>query len=339
MATPLQRDVFIDTIFEAAQSDRDVLFLSADLGAKALDRFRAELPDQFIHPGICEQNMIDVAAGLARSGKKVITYAMASFITARCYEQIKCALAAMNQPVTVVSVGVGLGYDNAGPTHYTTEDLACLRALPGVEVWSPGDAEATQELARLCLDRPALRYVRLERPALEPLYHGAFPTVRDTGLAEIAHGDRVCILSSGYLLHRALEVRDLLRPEGIDLGVIDLFRLKPLDTKQLANTLRHYKKIVTLEEQCLDGGFGSAVLEALNDSQLHRPLLRLGLPNRFFFENGGRSHVLEKCGLNPATIALRIREFIAGQQLAQPTQTGNTLIANPARAAATPDAH
>lgn len=339
MATPLQRDVFIDTIFEAAQADRDVLFLSADLGAKALDRFRADLPDQFIHPGICEQNMIDVAAGLARSGKKVITYAMASFISARCYEQIKCVLAAMNQPVTVVAVGVGLGYDNAGPTHYTTEDLACLRALSGIEVWSPGDAESTRELARLCIERPALRYVRLERPALEPLYDGAFPTVCDAGLAEIVPGENVCVLSSGFLLHRSLEARELLKPEGINLGVIDLFRLKPLDAHRLAELLRNYDKIITLEEQGLDGGFGSAVLEALNDKQLHKTLLRLGLPDRYFFENGGRAHVLEKCGLNPATIALRIREFIAGQQSTHTSYPLDSLITNPARAAATPDAH
>ena len=338
MATPLQRDVFIDTIFEAARADRNVLFLSADLGAKALDRFRSELPAQFIHPGICEQNMIDVAAGLSRSGKKVITYAMASFITARCYEQIKCALAAMNQPVTVVAVGVGLGYDNAGPTHYTTEDLACLRALSGIEVWSPGDAEATCDLAHLCIDRPALRYVRLERPALEPLYNGTFPTVRDDGLTEIASGERVCVLSSGFLLHRALEVRELLRLDGIDLGVVDLFRLKPLNIRSLAAVLDGYDKIVTLEEQCLDGGFGSAVLEALSDHHLHLPVLRLGLPDRYFFENGGRAHVLEKYGLGPEAIAIRIKEFVAGLKPAHLTRPTGQLVAHSARTIATPHA-
>ena len=115
----LMRDVLIQEIYARAKTDRNVLFLSADLGAESLDAYRAELASQFVYPGICEQNMIDVAAGLAAAGKTVFTYAMASFITARCYEQLKVALGAMNKPVTVVSVGVGLGYDDAGPTHYT----------------------------------------------------------------------------------------------------------------------------------------------------------------------------------------------------------------------------
>ena len=115
----LMRDVLIQEIFARAKTNSNLLFLSADLGAESLDQFRAELPAQFIYPGICEQNMIDVAAGLASARKTVFTYAMASFITARCYEQLKVALGAMNQPVTVVSVGVGLGYDDAGPTHST----------------------------------------------------------------------------------------------------------------------------------------------------------------------------------------------------------------------------
>jgi transketolase len=167
----LMRDVLIQEIFARAQRDRKILFMSADLGAESLDSFRETLPSQFIHPGICEQNMIDVAAGLAASGKTVFTYAMASFITARCYEQLKVALGAMKQPVTVVSVGVGLGYDDAGPTHYTTEDMACLRALPGVEIWTPCDEESTREITQECCERPAFRYIRLERPALPEVYH------------------------------------------------------------------------------------------------------------------------------------------------------------------------
>jgi len=134
----LVRDDLIEEVFRQVQRNRSILFMSADLGAQALDDFRAKLPAQFIYPGICEQNMIDVAAGLAKSGKTVFTYAMASFITARCFEQLKCSLGAMRQPVTVVSVGVGLGYDDAGSPHYTTEDIACMRTLSGVEILNSG---------------------------------------------------------------------------------------------------------------------------------------------------------------------------------------------------------
>ena len=136
-----QRDVFIDEIHAAARRDPAICFISADFGAPALDGYRAALPGQFIHAGISEQGTIDLAAGLALAGRKVYVYAMAPFITLRCMEQLKCTLAVMELPVTVIAVGVGLGYADSGPTHYTTEDLACMRALASVTLG--GDARDT----------------------------------------------------------------------------------------------------------------------------------------------------------------------------------------------------
>ena len=305
----LMRDVLIEEVFRQAQRNRNVLFMSADLGAQALDEFREKLPAQFIYPGISEQNMIDVAAGLAKSGKTVFTYAMASFITARCFEQLKCSLAAMQQPVTVVSVGVGLGYDDAGPTHYTTEDIACLRTLSGIEIWTPADEESTREITQLCCERPVFRYLRLERPALPEVYHGNFGDSLETGLSEIVVGDDVCILASGFMLHRALQVRQELQKLGVDAGILDVFRIKPLNTSALLSSLNGYSKVVTLEEQTLPGGFGSAICEVLVDEDVQIPVLRLGLPDRYFFENGGRNHVLEKYGLGIPRLTERIRQF------------------------------
>mgnify|MGYP000878038617 CR=1 FL=1 len=305
----LMRDVLIQEIFARAQKNPNLLFLSADLGAESLDQFRAELPAQFIYPGICEQNMIDVAAGLASARKTVFTYAMASFITARCYEQLKVALGAMNKPVTVVSVGVGLGYDDAGPTHYTTEDIACLRALPNVEIWTPCDEESTREITAECCERPAFRYLRLERPALPNVYQGNFRAAMSNGFCEVAGGGEVAIVASGYMLHRALAVREQLKMEGLDVAVFDLFRIKPLAARELVRQLDRFTHVVSLEEQCLAGGFGSAIAEAWVDHGVQKPLLRLGLPDRYFFENGGRNHVLEQSGLGVSTIAQRVTEF------------------------------
>jgi transketolase len=306
----LMRDVLIQEFTARARQNSNLLFISADLGAESLDTFRADLPRQFIHPGICEQNMIDVAAGLASAGKTVFTYAMASFITARCYEQLKVALGAMNKPVTVVSVGVGLGYDDAGPTHYTTEDIACLRALPNIEVWTPCDEESTRELTIECCERPAFRYVRLERPGLPAVYQGNFRSAMGAGFCEVSSGGEVLVLSSGYMLHRTLAVRDQLRMEGLDVTVADLFRIKPLASRDLAAYASRFSHVITLEEQCLPGGFGSAVVECFADEGLLKPVLRLGLPDRYFFENGGRGHVLERSALGVPAIAQRITEFV-----------------------------
>lgn len=304
---PLMRDVVVDAIYSAARADRDVLFLSADLGAAALDRFRADLPGQFLHAGISEQNMIDVAAGLAASGKRVFCYAMASFITARCYEQIKVALGAMRQPVTLLAVGVGLGYDDAGPTHYTTEDVACLRALPGVEVLSPADAESAAVMAQRCLHAPALRVLRLERPSLPAVYRGRFAAALPAGVAEVVPGEDVCLLASGYLLHRALAAREQLEREGLRPGVVDLFRVKPVDSDALLGIVGRYRSLITLEEQWLPGGVGAAVLEVLGDAGAAMAVRRMGLPERYFFENGGRDRLLDGVGLGVTDVAAAVR--------------------------------
>jgi transketolase len=285
---PLMRDVVINRIFEAAQKDKDILFISADLGAAALDGFREKLPDQFIHAGISEQNMVDLASGLALSGKKVFLYAMAPFLTARCYEQIKCVIASMNLPITLIAVGVGLGYDHATLTHFTPEDIACMRALNGIEVLTPGDAEAAEEIAEVAINDPDFRYIRLDRQGLEPVYDGGFKVVYDQGFGHISEGKNIAIVACGVLLQKALLARDALAEKGVDAGVIDLFRVKPINGKVLAETLAGYDAIVTAEEQSLEGGMSSAVLEALVDHNTLKPVKRLGMRDGYAVINGDR---------------------------------------------------
>lgn len=300
-----QRDAFIEEIFFAAEKDRNIFFLSADFGAPALDIFRETLPTQFLHCGISEQNMIDMAAGLALSGKQVYVYAMAPFITLRCIEQIKCSLAMMNLPVTVLAVGVGLGYADAGPTHYATEDIACMRSLAGVEVWSPCDNLSTRSIARTTLTSPGLRVIRLERDALPEVYSQSF-NIDGSGFQEIEKGIDICVLSYGHLLHRSLKSRK--DKSGAAFGVVDIFRLKPISNR-LADTLNKYRGIVTVEEHCLHGGFGSAVLEFLSDRGLKMPVTRLGLPERYYFENGGREYLLDKFGLSVEDIGTAVDQL------------------------------
>ena len=297
----LQRDAFIEVIHLAARKDRDIFFLSADFGAEALDAFRNELPNQFIHCGISEQHMIDMAAGLALAGKKVYVYAMGPFLSLRCYEQTKC-LAMMSLPVTMISVGVGLGYADSGPTHYLTEDIACMRALNGIEILTPADAVAATEAARLSLNHQKFRYIRLDREPLPSIYSfEVFEDVLQDGFHQLEIGSEICILSSGYMLHRVIAARDKLLQDGINIGVIDLFRIKPINSNFLS-VLDQYKAIVTVEEQCLSGGFGSAILEEMADNDMSKSVHRMGLPDRYFFENGGRSRLLDVFGLSVENI-------------------------------------
>jgi transketolase len=305
--TSFQRDVFIEEIFEAAKNDRDIFFVSADFGAPSLDKFREELPGQFVHSGISEQHMMDMAAGFALAGKKVYVYAMAPFITLRCLEQTKCSLALMDLPVTIIAVGVGLGYADAGPTHYATEDIACMRAIVGLEVVSPCDEVSTRMVARQTIERPRLRIIRMERNALPSIYKTC-DELGETGYTELESGKDVCVLSYGNSLHRVLKARR--ESEASSFGVIDLYRLKPIDMA-LAKVLDRYSGVVTVEEQCLSGGFGSAVLEVMAAGGLLKPVKRLGLEERYYFENGGREYLLDRFGLAVEDILQAVRHLSA----------------------------
>ncbi len=302
-----QRDIFIDQIYELAIKDKDIYFFSADFGAPALDRFRQDLPEQFIHAGISEQNMIDVAAGMALSGKKVYVYAMGPFITLRCLEQLKCSLAQMNLPVTVISVGLGLGYADAGPTHYITEDLACLRSIVNFEVYTPSDCSTVIELAKLTYAKQALRVLRLDRNALEDIYKTRVSI--DQGFEELKKGDQIAIFTCGFVLQRILKNWDEIT-NGLNIGLVDVYRNKPLNIDGLRPIFEKYEKIITVEEQCLSGGFGSSILEAISDLGLVNSVKRLGLEERYYFENGGREYLLDNFGLSHQKLKQNILSII-----------------------------
>lgn len=289
------RDVFIDSVFEHAKKDRDIFFTTPDMGAPSLDKFRSEMPDQFIHSGICEQHMISMAAGLTLMKKKIVCYAMAPFITSRCYEQIKCSVAAMDQPVNLVGIGVGLGYADAGPTHYTTEDLATMRVFPNIEILTSADEIFTKKLVDYIFKKEKFRFIRLDRDALPIIYENENEINFDQGFGVIIDkSSDVCVVTNGYLVHKCKEI---IIQNNLDLSLIDLFKTSPL-TKYFIEKIQKFKKIIVIEEQWLDGGLGSQILELISDNHLNIKVERHGLNKRFFFENGGRDLIHENYGLD-----------------------------------------
>ena len=297
-----QRDVFIDCIYEYAKKNKDVFFISADFGAPALDKFRENLPDQFIHSGISEQHMIDLASGLALDGNKVYVYAMAPFITLRCLEQIKCSLAMMNLPVTIIAVGVGLGYADAGPTHYLNEDISIMNSIVNLDISSPSDGNSTKFLAQQTIENPKLRLIRMERNGLNDIYNEGY-NFNNQGFENLYKGKDICILSCGYMLHRAKEVYHLLIKENIKISVYDVINIKPLSEK-LINEISNYEKIITIEEQTLHGGFGSIIVNNLSTKGINNKKIKcLGLEDKYYFQNGGREFLLNESGLSSQKIA------------------------------------
>ena len=228
-----QRDTFIDELFKIAKEDKDVILISVDMGASALDQWRDELPEQFIWTGISEQHSINLAAGLSARGKKVYVYFMAAW-AARCFEQIRYSCSMPNNPITILSNGVALGYAPAGPAHETNEDIAYMRSLLNVEIHCPRNIPQTKDLVKLSYEESKLRYIRLERKydvrfndddggvnsGIEMLKPGLFnnPLTKDN--------PKVALVSYGYMLGRCDDVWEKMMSDGVESCLFDIDRKK-----------------------------------------------------------------------------------------------------------------
>ena len=295
------RDAFISELFSRAKADRDIVLVSNDQGAVALDQFRDELAPQFINGGVSEQNIISLAAGLALSGKTVYVYSIASFIMLRCYEQIKIDLCSMDLPVTIFGVGAGYSYAMDGPTHHATEDIAIMRALSNMNIYSPADSNITTALVDVSIRCPSPMYIRMDRDKFPPIYD-----VDDDfspGFSVLRPGDDVCIVATGVMVHRAMEIAEELNKTSIEARVIDVYRLKPLNSDGIVDAIDGSRRIVTVEEHTVHGGLGSIMAELLIDYDIRIPLKRFAVQDHYLYCYGGRADLHKERGLDKESIA------------------------------------
>ncbi|HBR14567.1 MAG TPA: 1-deoxy-D-xylulose-5-phosphate synthase [Candidatus Omnitrophica bacterium] len=295
------RDAFFDELYAIARQDPRVILLTADMGAHSLGRFKKDLSRQYINVCVAEQNMISVAAGLALGGKKVFVYTIIPFATMRCFEQIKVDVCCMRLPVTVVGIGTGLTYGGDGPTHHGIQDIAVMRSLPEMTILNPCDAVITQAAARLAYEQQGPVYVRLERGRF-PLIYGAGSADFSRGLHQIREGEDITLIATGNMVHRAVEAADILRKKFLSVRVVDVYRIKPLNTALLIKMMEGTKGVVTLEENCLTGGLGSAVSEVLCDSCKGIALKRLAIPDEHCFASGDREALQQLYQLDVSNI-------------------------------------
>jgi transketolase len=219
---------------------------------------------------------------------------------------VRLDICAMKLDVVLVGIGAGIDYGAFGPSHHTMEDIALMRSLPGMTVWSPADEKVGAALVSQCLLDGGPAYLRLHRAdGLPPVYNGDMPNVAD-GVGRLRSGSDVTIAATGSMVRRALEVADALAARGIEAGVIDVFRLKPFPDASLLQMVEGCDRMVTLEEHFVTGGLGSAVLELFADQGIGRCVQRFGFPDRFCYECGDRDYLHAVSGLDTATLAARI---------------------------------
>ncbi|MBL7145636.1 MAG: 1-deoxy-D-xylulose-5-phosphate synthase [Phycisphaerae bacterium] len=309
MSSLTQRDAFWNKVYDLAKLDRDIVVVSADMGAPSLDKFRTDLPAQFVNVGIAEQNCIVVAAGLAMSGKHPFVYAIAPFITLRCLEQIRVENAIMNIPITIVGVGAGFGYDDSGPTHHLTEDITVMRSMPNIVINSISDNIMAEAVAEMSCSMPNTNYIRLERQLFPRIYEVDADFC--SGMAVVRDGDDACVIATGSMVHAALEVAEKLSTEDVSMKVLDVYTL-PINESLLLSLIGRAKTVITIEEHFLPGGLGSAVCEVLNDANSSISVKRIGLPieKGYCYKYGGREEIRKYYGIDQQGLLKQVTEQI-----------------------------
>lgn len=267
------RDVFWNRIYERAKEDRNIVILSADFSAPSLDRFRLDLPSQYIRLGISEQNMILMAAGMALEGKRPFCFAISPFLTMRCLEQIRLYAAGMKLPIILVGVGAGFSYSDSGYTHHALEDITLMRALPNMRVLQPCDNASVQKMADMLLQSDGPAYLRLDRYGEETIAFQEATT--EKGFHIVRPIQRVTLAASGYMVKTALNAAERLQRAGISVGVVDICCI-PVDDA-IYGLLSQAEKLVVLEEHTLPGGLGSYMLEQVCAKKLPIDVYRVGL--------------------------------------------------------------
>ncbi|MEU4333832.1 transketolase C-terminal domain-containing protein [Micromonospora lupini] len=307
------RDVYRDLLVELMAADDRLVCLDSDTGLFSGVDF-GSAGDRYVNLGIAEQNLMGVAAGLARSGRIPMVNTMATFASTRALEAVKVDIAFNDLPVRIVATHGGLAAGHLGPTHHALEDLAIMRTLPNMTVVAPADADACAQLFRQSLEQPGPVYLRLGRAATPDLAAALAtagvpdaPPVRLGRVQTLRTGGDVVLAACGpYPVLAALGAADELARRGIAATVLNVHTVRPLDVETLDAAVRATGRpvVVTVEEHWPSGGLGSAVAEALTERRPTR-VLRVAVPDGFVAVAGDQRYLLERAGVTAAAVVDR----------------------------------
>lgn len=304
------RGVFGLAVLAAAEGNPDMIVVSADLGnSSGLDRFKKNYPNQFLNIGIAEQNMIGVAAGLAKEGFSVFTTSFAPFISMRASEQIRMNLGYMGVNVKAVAIGSGLSMGLLGNSHFGIEDASIMRSIPNITVVSPADCAEIFKVVEAALNFNGPMYIRLTGGVGNPpvyLDEYSFSIGKAVVLSEPSD---VTFIATGSMVYECLEAAKLLEAQGFSVGVVNMHTIKPLDLEVIELIFKKAKLIVTVEEHSIIGGLGGAIAEYKASKFNAPPQLLIGLQDKFDLA-GDYRFLLEHHGLVASKIASKVSIFL-----------------------------
>lgn len=309
MGNTANKQMICEVLMEAVKTDKNIVALCSDSrGSGSFTPFAQNYPEQFVETGIAEQNLISIAAGLAKCGKKAYAVSPACFLSTRSYEQCKIDVAYSDTNVKLIGISGGVSYGALGMSHHSAQDIAALSAIPNMRVYIPSDAYQTEALTKALLKDEKPAYIRVGRNAVDPVYEeGNVPFEMDHATV-VCDGSDVAIVACGEMVKPAKDAAKLLEQEGIYVRVLDMYCVKPLDREAVIETAKNVKAVVTVEEHAPFGGLGSMVAQVVGE-HCPKKVVNLSLPDAPVI-TGTSKEVFDHYGLNAEGIAAKVREIL-----------------------------
>jgi transketolase len=306
------RNAYISALHQLSKTNKSILALVADNGTIVYDKYREDFPGRFINFGISEANMISVASGLASCGKTPFAYTISNFLAFRAYEQIRNDVCMQKMNVKIVGIGVGFVYSYLGPTHHGTEDIAVMRVLPEMTIFSPSDPLETIKATNAAAQIVGPVYLRLTTGGTPKIYEDDYKFEIGKGVT-LREGSDIAIIATGSIVHETVQAVNELEELGISVKLINIHTIKPIDREIIINAAVETKAILTVEEHSISGGLGSCVAEVLAEEKcvLHS-FKRLGLNDVFAQGYGNYQEMKALNGLSKNDIVREVNVLLDG---------------------------
>ena len=307
------RQAICEVLMEQAKTDKDIVVLCSDSrGSASLAPFAKEFPEQFIEVGIAEQNLVSIAAGLAKCGKKAFAASPASFVSTRSYEQAKVDCAYSGTNVTLIGISGGVSYGALGMSHHSAQDIAAMASIPNMRVYLPSDRFQTAKLIRALLQDEKPCYIRVGRNPVEDIYTEddcPFEMDKATVLCE---GTDALLIACGEMVKPTYEAAQILKEKGVSAAVLDMYCVKPLDKEAIVKAAQGAGVVVTVEEHSPFGGMGSMVSQVVGEN-CPKKVINLALPDAPVITGTSRE-VFDYYGLNGEGIAKTVEKALQGRK-------------------------
>lgn len=304
------RAAICQVLMEKAKEDKDIVVLCSDSrGSASLAPFAEAFPKQFVEVGIAEQNLVSIAAGLAKCGKKPFAASPACFLSTRSYEQAKVDAAYSNTNVKLIGISGGISYGALGMSHHSAQDIAAMSAIPNMRVYLPSDRHQTKCLVEALLEDEKPAYIRVGRNPVEDIYEeGNVPFEMDRATV-LAEGADIAIIACGEMVRPSMEAVKLLEQEGIRASLLDMYCVKPMDQEAVIAAAAKCRAVITVEEHSPFGGMGSMVSQIVG-ANCPKKVVNLSLPDAPVI-TGASGEVFDYYGLNAEGIRKRAVELLA----------------------------